>query len=201
MGVNPMKKIHRLVLCLFMLGIPLQSPAAVIDLSEKDFQDARDFVALHKQNTGIVLNNNYSIGENKLFAERIIVRTKWHKLVLLQMVKGPGEAPTPEEIKTITADKNLEIDFILYGHSLCFAEDYKAAIMQDGKRFDPEKIHADHFEIAQRKQTLHPGFPEYRATLRTYFNLTPIDIEKPFTLLLMDNGLEKPFTIDLRNFR
>jgi hypothetical protein len=196
-----MKKIYRLVLCLFVLGIPLRSFAAVFELSEKDFRDARDFVALHKQDTGIALNNKYSIGENKLFTERIIIRTKWHKLVLLYMVKRPGEAPTREEIQAIAADKNLEIDVILFGHSLCFAKDYKAAIMQDGKRLAPGKIHADHFEIAQHKQKLHPGFPAYTATLRTYFNLESIDSAKPFTLVLINNDLETSFTIDLRNFR
>jgi len=190
-----------LILCLFALTIPLQSPAAVIDLTEQDFQDARNFVALHKQNAGIVLNNTYLIGSNKLFTEHAIIRTKWHKLVLLYMAKYPDTKLTDIEKEVLTRDDNLQIDIILFGHSLGFAQDYKAHISQGDIRSKPQKIHADHFQSAQHKKNIYSGFPRYTATLRTYFDLTGIDTTQPFTLTVTTDECTKPFTIDLRNFK
>ncbi len=201
-----MKKMYQLILCLFVLTIPLQSPAAVIDLSENDIREAREFVALHKQNTGIVLNNTYSIGGNQLFSERIIVRTKWHKLVLLFMVKAPGSALSAAEKELILGDPNIQIDIILFGHSLGFAKRYKALIRQSAcdnrsaLRLEPEKLHADHFQVTN-KMGINSGFPNYRATLRTYFDLKRIDTSKPFSLILIRDDSKESFLIDLKNFR
>ena len=153
-----------------------------------------------KQNTGIALNNIYSIGENQLFTERIIVRTKWHKLVLLFMAKAPGSALSDAEKKLILGDPNIQIDIILFGHSLGFAREYKALISQGALRLEPEKLHADHFQV-MNKTGIHSGFPDYRATLRTYFDPKRIDISKPFSLILLRDGREESFPIDLKNYR
>jgi len=196
-----MKTAYCLIIPFIVIVFFTQSPAATIELSETDFREAREFAALHKQNTGVVLNNTYSIGENKLFTERIIIRTKWHKLALLYMLKAAGATLTDEEMKAVTGDKNLQIDVILFGHSIDFAQNYTALISQNGNRLNPQKIHADHFETAQSKQDIYSGFPAYTATLRTYFNLASIDISKPFTLTIMHDNHEKSFSVDLQKFR
>ena len=108
-----MKKIYSLIIALFILTLPLQAGAVLIDLTEDDIREARAFAARHKQNTGIVLNNIYSFGENQLFSERIIVRTKRHKLVLLYMVKAQGSALSDTEKKLILGDPNIQIDIIM----------------------------------------------------------------------------------------
>lgn len=196
-----MKTAYCLIIPFIVMMLFTQSPAATVELSETDFREAREFAALHKQNTGVVLNNTYSIGENKLFTERVIIRTKWHKLALLYMLKASGAELTDEEKKAVIGDKNLQIDVILFGHSIDFAQGYKAVISQNGVRLDPQKIHADHFESAQSTQDIYSGFPAYTATLRTYFNLAPLDISKPFTLTIIQDNHEKSFDVDLRNFR
>jgi hypothetical protein len=195
-----MKKIFALAIVLLILNLPLQAGAVCSDLSENDIREAREFAALHKQNTGIVLNNTYSIGGNQLFSERIIVRTKWHKLVLLYMVKAPGSALSDAEKELILGDPNIQIDIILFGHSLGFAKKCKAFISQGALRLEPEKLHADHFQVTNN-MGLHTGFPDYRATLRTYFDLKRIDTSKPFSLILIRDGREESFPIDLKNFR
>ena len=195
-----MKRIYALAIVLLILNLPLQAGAVCSDLSENDIREAREFAALHKQNTGIVLNNLYSIGGNQLFSERIIVRTKWHKLVLLYKVKAPGSALSDAEKELILEDPNIQIDIILFGHSLGFAKEYKAHISQSALRLEPEKLHADHFQVINNMGT-HSGFPDYRATLRTYFDLKRIDTSKPFSLILIRDGREESFPIDLRNFK
>ena len=100
----------------------------------------------------------------------------------------------------IHGDPNIQIDIILFGHSLGFAKKYKALISQGALRLEPEKLHADHFQVTN-KMGIHSGFPDYRATLRTYFDLKRIDTLKPFSLILIRDGREEPFPIDLKNFR
>ena len=195
-----MKKIHALTLVLFVLSLPLQAGAVCSDLSENDISEARAFAARHKKNTGIVLNNTYSIGGNQLFSERIIVRTKWHKLALLYMFKSPGSELTEPEKEAILEDPHLQIDIISFGHSLGFAKQYKALISQGALRLEPEKLHADHFQVINKTE-IHSGFPDYRATLRTYFDTKRIDTSKPFSLILKRDGHEESFTIDLRKFK
>jgi hypothetical protein len=188
------------IIALFVLTLPLQAGAVLLDLTENDIREARAFAELHKKNTGIVLNNTYSIGGNQLFSERIIVRTKWHKLALLYMVKDPGTELTEAEKEAVIEDPNLQIDIILFGHSLGFAKEYKALISQGALRLEPEKLHADHFQVLN--QTGIPsGFPDYRATIRTYFDPKRIDTSKPFSLILLRDGREESFSIDLKNFK
>lgn len=196
-----MKKIHALILALLVLNLPQQAGAVCADLTEHDIGEAREFAETHKQNTGIVLNNTYRIGENKLFTEHVIIRTKWHKLALLYMVKTPGSELTGAEKETVLGDPNLQIDIILFGHSLDFAEGYQALISQNDLSVKARKIAADHFQLGHYKSNIYSGFPAYSATLRTYFNLASFDSSKPFTLILIRSGHEKSFVIDLRNFR
>jgi hypothetical protein len=198
--MNPMKKMYALAIVLLILNLPLQAGAVCSDLSENDIREARAFTELHKKNTGIVLNNMYSIGGDQLFSERIIVRTKWHKLALLYMVKSHGSELTEAEKEAVLEDPNLQIDIILFGHSLGFAKECKAVISQGALHLEPEKLHADHFQVINN-MGIHSGFPDYRATLRTYFDLKRIDTSKPFSLILIRDGREESFPIDLKNFR
>jgi len=176
--------------------------AVIIDLTEEQILEAKQFTASHKKNTGIVLNNNYCVGENKLFSERLIIRSKWHKLALIYTAKAKkNQDLSADEKDTILQDKNLQIDIILFGHSINFARDYKALISQNNKSILPEHIHADHFQIAQHKPNVLSGFPSYRASLRTYFNYADIDISKPLKLTIAKNSHKKTFEIDLRDFK
>ena len=74
-----MKNLFSSLIQILLILLPLSANAVIIDLSEQQIKEAEQFTAKHKENTGIVLNNNYCIGENRLFSERVIIRSKWHK--------------------------------------------------------------------------------------------------------------------------
>jgi hypothetical protein len=197
-----MKNIFLPLIQTLLILLPLTAHAVIIDLSEQQIKEAAQFTADHNKNTGIVLNNDYCVGEKGLFLERVIIRSKWHKLVLIYAVKAQkNERLSAVEKETVLKDTNLQMDIILYGHSIDFARDYKALILQDSKKIEPKKIHADHFQIEQYPQNIFSGFPSYRASLRTYFSYEEIDVSKPFKLKISGNGYKKVFEIDLRHFK
>jgi len=197
-----MKKIFFAAIQAFFLLFPIIAQGVLIDLSEEQVREAKQFSADHKKDTGIVLNNMYAVGKNKLFTERVIIRTKWHKTAIIAALKVQNNEPfTEKECADILNDTFLQLDIILFGHSIDFANDYQVTLIQNNKTLKPEKVHADHFQLARHRKNIFSGFPAYRATICSYFDYTQIDPLGSIKLIIQKNGAKKEFVIDLALFK
>ncbi len=197
-----MKRLLLGILCLLFLITPASVQAVIVNLTPEQIKGAEEFGILHKQETGILLNNQYSVGKSDIFSERAIVRSKWHKLSIISSIKAQNNKPFDEKEHTdILNDPCLQIDIIMFGHSISFAKDYQAKIIHHGEEILPEKIHADHFQIPHHTNNPLTGFPSYRATIRTYFRYDSFHPLCSLTLVIKKNGWQKKFKIDLENYK
>jgi len=184
---------------ILLLILPCTARAIIVDLSDNQIKEAENFGILHKEKTGVLLNNHYSVGKADVFSEHAIVRSKWHKLSLMTAFKG--EHLSEKQRADILNDPCLQIDIIMFGHSIRFASDYQAKIINHGKEILPEKIHADHFQVEKHKKNRFAGFPAYRATIRTYFSYDLIDPACSLTLIIKKNGSQKKIRVNLENYK
>lgn len=197
-----MKQLLIITVWLAILTFPVPTQAVLFNLTPDQIQTAEEFAAEHKEKTGLVLNNQYSIGKNEIFSERVIIRSKWHKFAqMIAMKNQKNEKMTEKERADILNDPFLQIDIILFGHSLDFAKDYRVKLSQPEKEISPEKIHADHFEIAAHKGGHYSGFPAYRATIRTYFSYSRLCADCRLDLIIAKDGHKHKIQLDMSNYK
>jgi len=190
------------IFLILLLILPNTARAIIVNLSDNQTKDAENFGILHKERTGVLLNNQYSVGKADIFSERAIVRSKWHKLSIIASIKAQHNEPFTEKERTdILNDTYLQIDIIMFGHSITFAEDYRVKMICHKKEIIPEKVHADHFQIATHKKNRFAGFPAYRATIRTYFSYDLVDPACSLTLIINKNGHQKKIRVNLENYK
>lgn len=190
------------ILCLSLLSVPFPAQAVLVNLSPEQVRAAETFAAQHGEKTGLILNNQYAIGRREIFSEQVVVRSKWHKYALMTAVKNrKNQKMTEKERADILNDPFLQIDIILFGYAIDFAKNYRAKIIRRGKEILPEKIHADHFQIARQISGHYSGFPSYRATVRTYFRYDRLCPDCRLTLKTGQNGHEREFHIDMNNYK
>lgn len=176
----------------------LHAGALLVDLSEEQIKSALSFHEKQKVNPEMLLAKTYTTGSTDMFADHVIVRTKWYKLAHIANIKASQglEFPVKEQAH-ILDDPSLQIDIIVYGYTIDFAGNYTVMMTQGSCMIAPEKLHADHFDY--KKKSLK-GFPTYRATIRAYFSYSRFDPTGKATLVLKKDGAEKKFTIDFSQF-
>jgi len=190
------------ILCLLLLSVPFPAQAVLVNLSPEQVRAAETFAAEHGKKTGLILNNQYAVGRSEIFSERVVVRSKWHKYALMTAIKNrKNQKMTEKERADILNDPFLQIDILLFGYSIDFAKNYRVKIIYRGKEVLPEKIHADHFQIAQQIGGHYSGFPSYRATVRTYFRYDRLCSDCRLTLKTGQNGHDREFPIDMNNYK
>ena len=104
-------------LCLLFF-VPCHDAAGIlVNLSEKDVRDAIKIGEEQGANVTRYIKRHYRFGEEGVFEEDGIIRTKWSKLVILSgLMAGKGEKLTEQEKEMIMKSTDLQIDIHTFGN-------------------------------------------------------------------------------------
>ncbi len=197
-----LKKLFYLLIPATLFSCSAPAQAVVVTLSDEMIAEAEGFGQAHPGEAGVLLNRRYSTGKADLFEERVIVRTKWHKLALASAYRARKDAACDDqERKELLNDPALQIDVILFGNRIDFAKDFTVALEQNGRIIKPLKQHADHFQVQRRKREFLSGFPSCRATLRAYFVYGSFAPDQPASMHIQNLHSTHQVILDLKKFR
>ncbi len=201
-GVVIMKKLLPCMIFICCLTCATGIGNAVhVDVQKDHLQGALDFGKKYKDASEEKLKKIYCIGSCDPFSVQVIVRTKWHKLARMAGIKAAkGEILTEDEQKNILSDNLLQIDIVVHGNRMDFAEHYSTRLAQGKKSITPEKLHSSHTHRGKRSRRT-TAFPEYTATIRSYFRYDMVNTAAPADLYLNIDGKEKKFTIDFNKYK
>lgn len=197
-----MKAILRAICCLLLVlfVFSLNAHAILFTLSE---QDKRDAIKQGREQGKHVLDyvkQRYRFGEESSFRENGIIRTPWSKLMILSgLLAEKGEQPSATDVERILTSAELQIDVHTYGDRIDFANNYRAYLMQGGKRIEPATIGIDHPLYLPNKGTTE--FPMYHATIRAYFAYEKISPQETAEIVLVKEGKEVRFKVTLADYR
>lgn len=197
-----MKKLFFIILTGFFFIILAVAHGVVVDRSDTQFEEAKEFGRTHKNSIEKMLMQKYGAGSGLPGDPEIVIRTKWCKLALLAGIKAlKGKEVSGSEQASILDDPCLQIDVTVSGQSLDFAGDYTVSLQQGGAEIKPEKFHADHFQADSRTRQALKGFPSYNATIRTYFKYDTINPAGKAVIVLKKDHTEYQHEIDLVSYK
>ncbi|MCP4716116.1 MAG: hypothetical protein GY868_13450 [Deltaproteobacteria bacterium] len=197
-----LKKLFYMLISVTLFSCSAPARAVVVTLTDDMIAEAEAFGQTHSEDAGVLLSRQYSTGKADLFEDRIIVRTKWHKLALASAHKArKGAVCDASERKELLADAALQIDVILFGNRIDFANDFVVTLEQDGRTIKPLKQHADHFQVQRHKRESLSGFPSCRATLRAYFAYGSFAPDQPSSMHIQKLHSTHQVILDLKKFR
>jgi len=174
----------------------------LVNLSEKDVKDAVKIGKEKKANVTKYLKHHYRFGEEGVFEEDGIIRTKWSKLVMLSgLMAEKGKKLTEQEKEMIMKSTDLQIDIHTFGNKIDFANKYKIYLIQKGKIIEPEKISANHVNYLPEKKVVTTGFPKYRATVRSYFSYDKISPDGKTEIVLKRDKKKVIFEINFADYK
>jgi hypothetical protein len=199
--VITMKAIRGAMLCCIMLAVSaLNAHAVLVTLSEQDKQDAIKQGREQGKQVISYVKQRYRFGEENSFRENGIIRTAWSKLMILSgLLAEKGEQPQAPDMERILASAELQIDIHTYGDRIDFANNYRAYLMQGGKRIEPATLGVDHPRYLSGKEAA--GFPRYHATIRSYFAYEKISPQDTAEVVLVKDGTEVRFKVNLADYR
>lgn len=196
------RMLARVILCL-LLFMPLRAAhALMVTVSQQDLEEALregrekgDQIAEH-------VSKKYRFGEDDVFGENGMVRTKVSKIMVLSgLLAAKDRKPSDEELKSILASTELQIDLHTFGARMDFANTYTAYLIQSGKRIDPEKVAIDDVAYFQREGFATSGFPRYRATIRSYFFYDKINPVDKAEIVLVKDKKKVSFEVDFARYK
>ncbi|MBW2553163.1 MAG: hypothetical protein GQ554_08320 [Deltaproteobacteria bacterium] len=196
------KSIITIFLCLSFF-VPCHNAAGILlNLTEKDIEDAIKQGEKQGYNVAEYLEKNYRFGEKDLFEENGIIRTKWNKLVVLSgLLSAGGKRISDQEKERITKSVDLQIDIHTFGNRIDFASAYKVYLVQKGKNIEPEKISANHVAYLPEKRVATSGFSKYRATVRSYFPYDTIGLNEKAEIVLVKNKKKVVFEVNFKEYK
>lgn len=196
------KNIIAICLC-FSFFLPCRNAAGIIvNLTEKDIEDAIKQGEKQGTNVAKYLEKNYRFGEKDLFEENGIIRTKWNKLMVLSGLLSAGDKKLTDQGKErIIKSTDLQIDIHTFGNKIDFAKEYRIHLVQKGTIIEPEKISANHVAYLPEKRVVTSGFPKYRATVRTYFPYDKISPNEKAEIVLVKNKKKVVFKVDFKEYK
>jgi len=176
--------------------------ALIVTLGQQEVEEALkqgrekgDRVAEH-------INRSYAFGEDDGYGENGIIRTKWSKVMLLSgLLAASGRRPSGEELDSILASTDLQIDLHAFGGRMDFANSYTIQIIQSGKRIDPEKIAANDVAYHAQEGLAVSGFPRYRATIRSYFSYDKINPADKADIVLIKDRKKVSFEVNFADYK
>jgi len=196
-----MKAIRGVLLCFLLLVVcTLNAHAVLVTLSEQDKLDA--IMQGREQGKHVLdyVKKQYRFGDENAFRENGIIRTTWSKLMVLSgLLAEKGEHPLAPDVERIMTGTELQIDIHTYGDRIDFANNYRAYLMQGGKRIEPATMGVDHpLYLSEKGAT---GFPRYHATIRSYFAYEKISPQDRAEIVLVKDGKEVRFEVNLADYR
>ena len=196
------KSIITIFLCLSFF-VPCRNAAGIlVNLIEKDIDDAIKQGEKQGSNVAEYLEQNYRFGEKDLFEENGIIRTKWNKLVVLSgLLSAGGKRISDQEKERITKSVDLQIDIHTFGNKIDFANAHKVYMVQKGKNIEPEKIAVSHVAYLPEKRVATSGFPKYRATVRSYFPYDNISPNERVEIVLVKDKKKVVFEVNFKEYR
>lgn len=182
-------------------ALPLNVAAVLTELDEANVAEAISFGRTHSESISDQLQKSHCVGPCTFYSSHVIVRTRWYKLARQSALKtSQAMELLPADIRQILNDPCLQIDTIVYGQSLSFAREYRIEIEQNGKTILPVKTHADHSAVRQHGRNVS-GFPNYQATVRSYFSYTAFDPHQNAVLKIIKDGSSSSFTLKLAEIK
>ena len=181
--------------CRYAIGI-------MVTLTENDIEDAVKQGEKQGSNVAEYLEKNYRFGEDDLFEEHGIIRTKWNKLMVLAGLLFAGDKRiSDQEKERIVNNADLQIDIHTFGNKIDFANAYKVYLVQTGKTIEPDKISANHVAYLPEKRVACSGFPKYRATVRSYFPYDTISLNEKAEIVLVKDKKKVVFEVDFKEYK
>jgi len=198
-----MKKSIIIVFLCLSFFVPCRNAAAIlVNLTEKDIEDAIKQGEKQGSNVAEYLEKNYRFGKKDLFEENGIIRTKWNKLVVLSgLLFAGGKIISDQEKERIIKSADLQIDLHTFGNKIDFADAYKVYLVQKGKNIEPEKIAANHVAYLPEKRVVTSGFPKYRATVRSYFPYNKISPNEKAEIVLVKDKKKVVFEVIFKEYK
>lgn len=196
------KGIMILVLSLVVFVPCRSSRAILVTLSAED--SAHAIAAGQKQGIQVTrhIKQNYKFGEDDLFEESGIIRTKWSKLMVLAgLLAAEDKKMTEKEKETILSSTDLQIDLYTYGNRVDFAGSYRIQLMQQGRMIEPATIAVDHVTYSPEKKFLTTGFPHYRATVRSFFPYDKINPAEKAEIVLLKDKKKVVFEVNFADYK
>jgi hypothetical protein len=196
------KSIITIFLCLSFF-VPCRNAAGIlVNLIEKDIDDAIKQGEKEGSNVAEYLEQNYRFGEKDLFEENGIIRTKWNKLVVLSgLLFAGGKRISDQEKERIIKSADLQIDIHTFGNKIDFANAYKVYMVQKDKNIEPEKISANHVVYLPEKRVATSGFPKYRATVRSYFPYNKMSPDERAEIVLVKDKKKVVFEVNFKEYK
>lgn len=196
-----MRSIYIIVIVAWFF-MPVSARAVLVNLSAAAIEEAAQFGSANSNTIEAALKQKYGPGKSLPCAHEVELRTKWCKLALMSGLEArQGKGISAEQQASILDDPFLQINITVYGQSPDFARSYSAYARQGETLINPEKIHADHFQVAPHRKNALKGFPPYYATIRAYFKYTGINPEGKIAIVLKKNLEEDPHELDLSAFK
>lgn len=187
-----------LLLCIFA-----SSPEALmVTVSQKEAEQALREGREQGDLVAEYVNLKYRFGEEGIFRENGIVRTKWSKLMVIAgLLASRSRRPSDEEIKAIIENTELQIDLHALGARMDFANSYTTYIVQSGRRIDPEKIAVNDVAYLPHEGFATSAFPQYRATIRSYFSYDKLNPFGKAEIVLVKDKKKVSFALDFAGYK
>lgn len=174
----------------------------LINLSDEDMAAAIATGAKQGSRVSAYLKQHYRFGNEDVFAENGIIRTKWSKLALLSgLLAAKGSAFTDHKKNRIIKSTELQIDIHTFGDTIDFADSYRVLLKQKNKTIEPDKYSINHATFFFRKRTARSGFPKYRATISSHIPYGRIRPNDKAEIILIKEGKKKVFEIDFALYK
>ncbi len=196
------KGIITIFLCLLLLVPCRNAEGILVDLSEKDIEDAKKVGKERSATIFDYLKQRYRFGKEDVFEENGIIRTKWSRLVMFAgLLSARDKQLTEQDKEMIMTQTDLQINIYTFGNKIDFAKGYKAHLVQKGKIIEPEKISASHTTYYPKMRVVSSGFPEYRATVRSFFPYDKISLNEKAEIVLVKNKKKVVFEVNFADYK
>ena len=196
------RKIFIISLCAMFFLLCRNAAGIMVNISEQAIADAIKEGKKKGSQAAKYLKKNYSFGEENMFGESGIIRTKWSKLLMFSSLLADKDRKLSEqEKKRILEIDDLQIDIHTFGNRIDFAKEYKVHLIQKGKIIEPEKVSANHAAYRPQKRLVASGFPKYRATVRSFFPYDKINSNEKTEIVLVKNKKKVVFEVNFADYK
>ena len=196
-----MKSLTVIFICLVVFFFQASNVEGIIvDLSEKDMQEAIDLGEQQKSNVTKYLKKKYLFKEESPIESYGEVRTKWSKLASIAgSYSADGKDITKEQGKIITNFTFFQVDLYTHGDKQNFYNNYEVYLIQKGKLIEPEKIKKK--EITKFFKMKYKNYTRHCVMITSYFAYEKIYPAEIAELVLIKGKDSEVFKLNLADYR
>lgn len=191
------KKILSMLILIWSLLFPLPSEAVLIELTERDIEDAVQYGKDNRDADYLEFFRDWRVDLGYGTGSARVI-TAFSKVAFEAKNTSDDDVRLdPEDIEEILSELKGKLAFgvAIYGETRDFAQDASAVIIQGGKTIQPVESKPD-----MKAEPTHswPNPPAYRAICYYYFNADEIDPNGAVTLVVSvpdQKSVEFPFDL------